>query len=297
MKVTRHRLKYYPFPSEKDKTGKEQREYVIGEALLRDKGIPEDELATLDIVRPDPPDLRINTKDYGQLGIEVTEAVPHSRENIHRGKQFLEELRRRLETLGTKPQRRLNILLNRSRFCMPKLKEEEIEHIAHQTDDYCRRDSFPDVDTEVTDVGPFKIKVSSVSSSSSYRMVAGNPPIHISIVPASGAFDYPAGQYQNNLLFGDNTGFPIDSEQIKESISHIMQPNKKGRPAFPADILVIWAMIGSLGFDEVSEEIRRGLLCGLSFSGIYILQITQGKNEYIVHVTTVREHPRFQVKN
>ena len=74
MKVTRHKLRYYPFPREKDK-----REYVIGEALLRDKGIPKDELATLQNVPDDPPDLVVNTKDYDQLSIEVTEAVPHDR--------------------------------------------------------------------------------------------------------------------------------------------------------------------------------------------------------------------------
>ncbi len=297
MKVTKHKLKYYPFPREKDKTGQEQREYVIGEALLRDKRIPKDELATLDNVHPDPPDLVINTKDYGQLRIEVTEAVPHSREHIYKANQFLEKLKCRLATLGTKPQRRLNIFLNRTRFCMLKLKEKEIKHIAQQIDDYCRKDNFPEVDTKVHDVGRLKIEVSIISSSARYEIEIGDPPIHISIVPASGAFDYPATWYQNNLLFGDSTGFPIDYEKIKGSIDYIMQPNKKGSPTFPADILVIWAMIGCLGFDEISEEIKNNLLCDLSFSGIYILQFTHGKNEYIVSVTTVREHPKFGGKN
>lgn len=297
MKISRHRLKYFPFPSDKDKAGEEQREYVIGEAFLRDKGIPKDELDTLENVRPDPPDLRINTKDYGQLGIEVVEAVPHGREHIYRGKQFLDELQRRLEALGTKPQKRLNILLNRTTFCMPKLRGREIDHVTRQVNDYCKKDSFPEIDTRVTNIGRFSIGVSSVNSSTRYETEIGDPPVHISIVPASGAFDYPSTWYQSNLLFGDNTGFPIDREKIRGSINYIMQPDKKGSPAFPADILVIWAMIGSLGFNGISEEIVRDLLCNLSFTGIYILQIAQGKNEYIVNVTTVKEHPRFRGKN
>lgn len=44
-KVTgqRLRLKHYPFPFRE----KGKKEYIIGEALLRWKGIPEDEVATL----------------------------------------------------------------------------------------------------------------------------------------------------------------------------------------------------------------------------------------------------------
>ena len=295
MKITRQKLKYYPFPREKDKTEQKQREYVIGEALLRDKRIPEDELATLQNVPDDPPDLVVNTKDYGQLRIEVTEAVPHSREHIYKANQFLEKLKCRLATLGTKPKRRLNISLNRTRFCMPKLKEKEIKHIAQQIDDYCRKDNFPEVDTKVHDVGRLKIKVSTISSSARYEIEIGDPPIHISIVPASGAFDYPATWYQNNLLFGDNTGFPIDYGEIKKCIDERIK--KKGSSNYPADILVIYAVLGTLGFQGISEEIKHNLLCDLPFSGIYILQITHGKNEYIVNVTAVREHPKFEVNN
>ena len=60
---------------------------------------------------------------------------------------------------------------------------------------------------------------------------------------------------------------------------------------------MLCAILGMLGFDEILEEIKNNLLCDLSFSGIYILQITPGKNEYIVNVATVREHPKFEAKN
>jgi hypothetical protein len=289
MNITRHKLKYYPFPREKDR-----REYVIGEAFLRDKRMPEDELATLQNVHNDPPDLVVNIKDYGQLGIEVTEAVPHDRGAINQANKFLKKLRNQLKGLGTRPKTPLNICLCRDEFRMPKIKEKEIVDIANWINAYCKQPAFPKVNTRIhDDTSPFKIQISSIAPSAKYKI--GNPPIRISVIPATDAFAYPTSRYQNNLFLQDVTGFPIDYEETKKCIDERIK--KKGVVNYRADILIIYAILGMLGFQGISEEIKNNLLCNLSFSGIYILQITHGKNDYIVNITTVKEHPKFEVKN
>ena len=291
MKVARHKLKYYPFPRRKD-----EREYVIGEAFLRHKGIPEDELATLQNVCDDPPDLLVKTEDYGQLAIEVTEAVPHHRAAIAQANKFLRKLRSHINKLGTRPKTPLNICLYRDQFCMPKLKDKQVSEIANWINDNCNSLKTTEVTTvtqDVVDVSHFKIQISSANPSAKYEI--GNPPIRISIIPAIDSFAYPTTWYQNNLFLQDVTAFPIDYGETKKCIDERIK--KKGVDSYPADILIIYTILGMLGFQGISEEIKHNLLRNLRFSGIYVLQITHGKNDYIVNVTTVREHPKFEVKN
>ena len=57
-------LKHHPFPL-RDKAKKE---YTIGEALLRWKGIPKEEMTALRNVDFDPPDLVFGTKESGEIG-------------------------------------------------------------------------------------------------------------------------------------------------------------------------------------------------------------------------------------
>ena len=294
MEVTRHELKYYPFPRGNDKIEQKRREYVIGEALLRAKKIPKDEIATLENVPDDPPDLVVQTKDYDKLSIEVTEAVPHDRGAIVQANKFLKRLRDILNELGTRPKTRLNLCLYRDQFRMPMIKEKEIVCIAHWINEHCEKTEFPQATTvSQYDASPFKIQISSTPPLAKYEI--GNPPISIAIIPSTDTSAYPTTWYQNNLFFQDVTGFPIDYGETKKCIDERIK--KKGSSNYPADILVIYAILGMLGFQGISEEIKNNLLCSLPFSGIYILQIAQGKNEYIVNVTTIKEHPKFAVNN
>lgn len=263
-----YRLKYYPFPREKEK-----KEFIIAEAFLRNKMVSEEELATLRSVQSDPPDLRVKIKKFGELRIEISESVPYDREYVDHSTKFIKELWSYLCKLGTQPSKPSNIFIHTEGFVFPNMKQKEIKHIAGKIDSF-----FKSTD--------FKLKYSVIQELVKF-------PITVTFIPAQGTFASPAKCYHNNLLVRNITGFPIDNKEAEDTIKHIIA--KKEARSGTADILIIFhGIIGMLSFDNIFDQMKEKLLSGLTYKGIYVLQIIELDNQYWTSVTTVREHPIFQ---
>lgn len=262
-----YRLKYHPFPSEKGK-----KEFIIGEALLRNKKISEEELATLRNVQDEAPDLAVTIKEFGELTIEVTESVPHERKDIDHSNRFIKELIFYLKELGTKPLKPSNIFIHRDMFAFPRIKSREIKSIAEKIDSFFKSEGFLQ-------------NYSIIHKLMDY-------PIEVTFVPAQGNFTSPAIYSENNLFIHDITGFPIDNIATRKAIQHAIQ--KKKAMSGTADILIIFHdILGIVGFDKVFDRIRKDLLSSLSYKGIYIVQIIPTSFDYWISVITIRDHPIF----
>ena len=168
-------LKYYPFPFRE----KGKKEYIIGEALLRWKGMPEDEVGTLRNVAFDPPDLVFETEDFGEVRMEITESVPYDRDSDAKSAHSLKRLKARLKELGTSPPKPSNIFVSREPFAFPSMRSKEIESVARQIDKFFKTKDFE---------AKYKINQEIVSS-----------PIRIAFIPALGAF---AKTSQHEIISG-----------------------------------------------------------------------------------------------
>ena len=265
----RFRLKHHPFPfREKDK-----KEYVIGEALLRWKGIPKDEVATLRNVAFDPPDLVFETEDFGEIRMEITESVPYDRDSEAKSAYFLKNLKAHLKELGTRPPKPSNIFVSREPFDFPSMRPRKIESIARQIDRFFKTKDFE---------AKYEIIQEIVAS-----------PIRITFIPALGAFMHPPEHYDDNLLIHDITGYPLDEKEFARSFEAIIESKRYSEAA--ADILIIFqGTIGIIGLGEgLLGQAKNCMMSDLAYQGIYIVEIIQFPSEYWVHVITVREHSLF----
>jgi len=266
----RLRLKYYPFPLRE----KAEKEYLIGEALLRWKGMPEDEVVGLKNVASDPPDLVFERDDLGEIRIEITELVPYDRASEVRSANFVRILRADLEELGTRPLKPSNIFVSREPFGFPPMSANEIKRIAEQIDTFFNTKDFE---------AKYEIVQEVVTS-----------PIRIAFIPALGTFGQPPEHYDNNLLVQDITGYPLDEKEYEHSLEAIIVSKRHSKAA--ADILVIFqGTIGIVGLGEdLQSQAKNRLRSDLAYQGIYIAEIVQLPHDYWVHVITVREHPLFE---
>lgn len=263
-------LKHHPFPF-RDKAKKE---YVIGEALLKWKGIAEKELATLRNVKPDPPDLVFGTKESGQTNIEITEFVPYDRNSEAQSSSFLQRLQAHLRVLGTRPTKPSNIFVSREPFDFPSIGRVEIESIARQVDEFFNTKDFEARYETIQEI---------VSS-----------PLRITFIPARGTWAHLESAYENNLLLQDITGYPKDRGEIESSFEHLIE-NKSVR-AKNADILVIFQTIIGIMFldDSLLNQIISRLTSALTYHGIYIVELIPSTSDYWVHVITVRGYPLLE---
>jgi len=270
VKGQRLALKHHPFPFRE----KEKKEYIIGEALLRWKGIAEDEVATLRSVAIDPPDLVFETEDFGKIRIEITESVPYDRDSEAKRAYFLKRLKTHLKELGTRPSKPSNIFVSREPVDFPSIRRGEIDTIAGQIDSF-----FKTTDFETK----YEIIQEIVTS-----------PIRITFIPALGAFAHPPEHYADNLFIHDITGYPLDYEGFARSFEAIIESKRYSEMA--ADILIIFqGPIGIVGLSEgLLDQAKNGLTSDLAYQGIYIVEIIQFPSDYWVHVITVREHPLFE---
>ncbi len=263
-------LKHHSFPFRE----KEKKEYIIGEALLRWKGIAEDEVATLRSVKIDPPDLVFETEDFGKIRIEITESVPYDRDSEAKSAYFLKRLKAHLKELRTRPPKPSNIFVSREPFEFPSMRPREIESIARQIDRFFKTKDF-EAKYEITQ-----------------EIVAS--PIRIAFIPALGAFAHSPEHYDNNLLVNDITGYPLDEKEFEHSFEAIIESKRHSEAA--ADILIIFQ--GTIGIVGLGEELlgraENRLKSYLAYQGIYIVEIIQFPSDYWVHVITVREHPLFE---
>lgn len=266
------RLKHHPFPFR----DKKKKEYIIGEALLRWKGMAEEELETLRNVDGDPPDLVFRAKDSSEIKIEITESVPYDRNSEAKSANFLNRLRSHLRDLGTRPTRLSNIFVSREPFDFPSIRPAEIKNIATQIDEFFRANNFKE---------RYEIIQEIMAS-----------PIRITFIPALGAWAGPAEAYEQNLRVQDITGYPLDKKELEHTYKDIIK--SKSMRETTADILVIFhGTLGIAGLDELSLDQMKGLLTSeLAYPGIYIVEIIQSSSDYWVHVVTVRGHPSLEGK-
>ena len=267
------RLKHHPFPfREKDK-----KEYIIGEALLRWKGIPEDELATLRNVAFDPPDLVFETEDFGKIRLEITESVPYDRDSEAKSAYFIRSLKTHLKRLGTRPPKPSNIFVSRETFDFPSIRSREIQSIARQIDRFSKNKNFE---------AKYEIIQEIVAS-----------PLRIAFIPALGTFAHPPEYYADNLFIYDTTGYSLDYEDIVHSFEAIIESKKYSETA--AYILIIFhGTIGLVSLDDgLLDQLKNRLTAAFTYDGIYIVEIIQLPSDYWVHVITVREHPSFERKS
>jgi len=271
-KVTgqRLRLQHHPFPFRE----KGKKEYIIGEALLRWKGMPEDEVATLRNVAFDPPDLVFETKDFGEIRMEITESVPYDRDSEAKSAYFLKRLKAHLKELGTRPPKPSNIFVSREPFDFPSMRPREIQSIARQIDRFFKTKDFE---------AKYEIIQEIVAS-----------PIRIAFIPALEAFAHPPEHYDDNLLVHDITGYPLDEKEFERSFEAIIESKSHSETA--ADILIIFqGTIGIVGLGEgLLSQAKNRLTSELAYQGIYIVEIIQFPSDYWVNVITVREHPLFE---
>jgi hypothetical protein len=262
-------LKHHPFPF----VVKDKKEYVIGEALLRYKGMPGDVVATLRNVAPDPPDLIFETKDFGKIRMEITESVPYDRDSEAKSAYFLKRLKAHLKELGTRPPKPSNIFVSREQFSFPSVRPREIESIARQIDMFFKTRDFE---------AKYKIIQEIVPS-----------PLRITFIPALGTFAHPPARYDNNLFVHDITGYPLERKKFERSFEAIIK--SKGPSATAADILIIFQLpIGIVGLgEELLSQVKNRLTSDLACQGIYIVELIQFPLDYWVHVITIREHPLF----
>jgi hypothetical protein len=183
LKGQRLGLKYHSFPFRE----KYKKEYIIGEALLRWKGIAEDEVATLRSVAVDPPDLVFETGDFGKTRIEITESVPYDRDSEAKSAYFLKRLKARLKELGTRPPKPSNIFVSRESFDFPSIRRGEIDTITRQIDKFFKTTDFE---------AKYEIIQEIVTS-----------PLRITFIPALGAFAHPPEHYADNLFVQDIIGY------------------------------------------------------------------------------------------
>lgn len=266
-------LKHHPFPfREKDK-----KEYIIGEALLKWKGIAEGEVATLRSVAIDPPDLVFETEDFGKIRIEITESVPYDRDSEAKSTYFLKRLKTHLKELGTRPPKPSNIFVSRESFDFPLIRRREIDTIAGQIDRFFKTTDFE---------AKYEIIQEIVTS-----------PIRITFIPALGAFAHPPEHYADNLFVHDITGYPLDPKGFARSFEAIIESKRYSQTA--ADILIIFqGTIGIFGLGEgLLGQAKNRLTSDLAYQGIYIVEIIQFPSDYWVHIITVREHPLFKRKS
>jgi len=265
-------LKYHPFPFRE----KHKKEYIIGEALLRWKGITEDEVATLSSVAVDPPDLVFETKNFGKLRIEITEFVPYDRDSEAKSAYFLKGLKAHLKKLGTRAPKKSNIFVSREPFGFPSIKPKEIDAIAKQIDMFFKKPDFE---------AKYEIIQEIVTS-----------PIRIAFISALGAWAHPPEHYTDNYLVHDITGYPLDDKEFVCSIEAIIKSKRYSVTA--ADILIIFqGIIGIVGLkEELLDQEKNRLMSALAYQGIYIVEIIQYPSDYWVHIITVREHPIFERK-
>lgn len=264
-------LKYNPFPyDDKGKT-----EYIVGEASLRSKGVPEAEIATLKNFDQDPPDLIFEAADHGKVRIEITEFVPYDIKSEARSTKFLKELRAKFKKLGTCPVRPANIFVSREPLdSFPWMKQVEIEGIAAQIDTFLKSEDF-EVRYEI---------IQEIMRS----------PIKIVFVPALGVWSHPQELYENNLLLKDITGTAIEDEVFKQTFE--VRIRKKRLSEAASDILVMYhGITGITGLSkDVLDEATDSMQSMLGHQGIYIVEIVQTGDRYWVHVITIREHPLFK---
>jgi len=264
----RYALRYHPFPSEREK-----KERIIGEALLRSKMVSEEELATLRNVKPDPPDLAVTIKEFGELRIEVTESVTYDKKDAVRRTRLIEKLKLYLNELGTKPSKPSNIFIHTEGFAFPHIKPKEIKSIAEQIDSFFHREDFTQKHLITQEV----IK----------------SPINVTFVPAQENSALPAAYSDSNLFVCDTTGVPIDKKETQNAIEHIIQ--KKKDKSVTSHILIIFhGIVGVLGSDNIFDQMKGYLLSNLTYEGIYLVQIIPMDIDYWVSVITIREHPVFQ---
>lgn len=271
-KVTGHRLglKHHPFPFRE----KGKKEYVIGEALLRWKGMPDDEVATLRNVAFDPPDLVFETEDFGEIKMEITESVPYDRDSEAKSAYFLKRLKARLKELHTRPPKPSNIFVSREPFEFPSMRPREVESIARQIDRFFKTKDFE---------AKYEIMQEIVAS-----------PIRVTFIPALGAFAHPLENYDDNLLVNDITGYPLDEKEFEYGFKAIIESKRHSEAT--ADIIIIFqGTIGIVGLgEELLGRLKNRLKSDLAYQGIYIVEIIPFPSDYWVHVITVREHPLFE---
>ncbi len=261
------KLKYHPFPfGEKSK-----KEYTIGEALLRWKGIGEHEVATLRNFVPPAPDLVFKSDDHGEIRVEVTELVPYDRGAEVRRRRFLSELRTCLRALGTRPPKPSNVLVSREPFDSPPLRPGDVDSIAGRIDAFFKAGDF-ETRYDITQ-----------------RIVAS--PVTITFIPA---LKNASANYDGNLFIEDITGLPLASEHLEQTFEEVVR--RKRDSAMTADVLAVFQ--GTAGIVAGLDEARLGkglgrLTSGLAYGGIYVVEIIQYPLDYWVHVITVREHPLF----
>lgn len=268
IKGHQYRLKHYPFPR-----GKEKQEFIIAEAFLRNKMVSEEDLATLRSIQSDPPDLMVTIKKSEELRIEISESVPYNREYIYHSEKFIKDLQSRLCKLGTQPSEPSNIFIHTEGFVFPKITQKEMQYIAEKIDSFFKSTAF-------------KLKYSVIQELVKF-------PLTVTFIPAQDTFALPARCYHNNLLIRNITGIPIDNKETEDAIKQIVA--KKEARSGTADILIIFhGIIGMLSFDNIFDQMKENLLSGLTYEGIYILQLIELDNQYWTSVTMVREHPIFQ---
>ena len=262
-------LKHHPFPF-RDKVKKE---YIIGEALLRWKGMQKEHIATLRNVDFDPPDLIFGTKESGKIRMEITESVPYDRNSEAKSANFLKGLKGYLRDLGTKPSKPSNILISREQYAFPLVRPIEIKRIAAQIDGFFKAKDFED---------KYEIIQEVVAS-----------PIRVTFIPALGVWASPTGNYTDNLGVQDITGYPLAKKEYERSYETIIK--SKSHTETTSDILIIFqGTIGIVGLGEtLLDQVKNRLASDLNHKGIYIVEIITFPSDYWVHVITVREHPLF----
>lgn len=236
--------------------------------------MPEDIVSTLRNVVFDPPDLVFETKDFGEIKMEITESIPYNRDSEAKSVYFLRRLKAHLKILGTRPPKPSNIFVSREPFAFPSMRPRETESIARQIDRFFKRKDFE---------AKYEIVQEIVAS-----------PIRITFIPTLGAFAHPPEHYDDNLLFHDITGYPIDEKEFERSFEGIIE--RKSYLETTSDILIIFqGTVGIVGLSEgLLDKVKNRLTSDLAYQGIYIVEIIQSPSDYWVNVITVREHPLFE---
>lgn len=260
-----YKLKYHPFPFH----NKREKEFTIGEALLRYKGIPESDIETLRNIEDDPPDLLVDISKSGQISIEVTESVPYDRDSDALSNKFIRKLRDYLERVGVRPSKQSNIFIYRNDKPFPKINTKQLLAIGEKINHFFNSQEY--------ELNYDKI----------HKIMSA--PVELTFIPALGNFKNPDKFYINNIYIKDITGYPINHSQIVETFNNIYQKKLVGT----ADILAIFHnTIGMVGLsNEDIMQIKELCQNSVSYNGIYIIELFQAGEKYWVHVETLLEHP------
>lgn len=265
-----YKLKYWPLPRDKA-----QREYTIGEALLRSRQLSEEELATLrKLPEDEAADLTANLEAFGEITIEVTESVTYNRAGLAESKKFIEKLKANLCELGTSASKPSNIYISVDEPVFPKVCSKEIKRIAESIHDFFNGEDFIP----------------------KYRIIRefSSLPVRVAYVPAEDCFISPAITLENKIFVKDISGIRMSPQQTELAIERIMKKKKHVSPS--ADILAIYDDIPSmLSYENIANKLNDHILSELPHKGIYIVHIVNvNKGAYWVSVRVIREHPVFQ---